>query len=136
MWTTDIVAHGKIEVEPELLRSSKLSMTRCSHNETSRSRCTLDSRYLAGSEDALQSACAVPRLEQVRIAETLDPPRQARGGCVTSAKPETMSTRVRGRYRRGDMFEKRSRLMCDWAAYCASAGAAGTTVTSIRGATG
>ena len=35
-------------------------------------------------------------------------------------------------YRRGDMFEKRRRLMLDWAAYCASGGSVGATVTSIR----
>ena len=37
-------------------------------------------------------------------------------------------------YRRGDMFEKRRRLMADWATYCASGGAAGAKVTPIRGA--
>lgn len=37
-------------------------------------------------------------------------------------------------YRRGDLFEKRRRLMADWATYCASNGAAGAKVTPIRGA--
>jgi integrase len=37
-------------------------------------------------------------------------------------------------YRRGDLFDKRRRLMADWATYCASGGAAGATVTPIRGA--
>ena len=37
-------------------------------------------------------------------------------------------------YRRGDMFDKRRRLMADWATYCASGGAAGAKVTPIRGA--
>ena len=37
-------------------------------------------------------------------------------------------------YRRGDMFEKRRRLMADWATYCASGDAAGAKVTPIRGA--
>jgi integrase len=36
-------------------------------------------------------------------------------------------------YRRGDLFEKRRRLMSDWATYCASSGAAGGKVTPIRG---
>lgn len=36
-------------------------------------------------------------------------------------------------YRRGDLFEKRRRLMNDWATYCASGGAAGAKVTPIRG---
>jgi len=35
-------------------------------------------------------------------------------------------------YRRGDLFEKRQRLMDDWASYCASGGAAGMKVTPIR----
>jgi integrase len=37
-------------------------------------------------------------------------------------------------YRRGDLFEKRRRLMADWATYCASGGVAGAKVTPIRGA--
>ena len=35
-------------------------------------------------------------------------------------------------YRRGDLFDKRRRLMADWATYCASGGAAGAKVTPIR----
>jgi integrase len=38
-------------------------------------------------------------------------------------------------YRRGDLFEKRRRLMADWATYCASGGAAGAQVTPIRSGT-
>ncbi|MFM7011188.1 MAG: tyrosine-type recombinase/integrase, partial [Betaproteobacteria bacterium] len=37
-------------------------------------------------------------------------------------------------YRRGDLFDKRRRLMVDWANYCASDGADGATVSPIRGA--
>ena len=37
-------------------------------------------------------------------------------------------------YRRGDLFDKRRRLMADWATYCASDGAAGAKVSPIRGA--
>ena len=37
-------------------------------------------------------------------------------------------------YRRGDMFEKRRRLMADWSAYCASTGSSASKVTPIRGA--
>jgi len=37
-------------------------------------------------------------------------------------------------YRRGDLFEKRRRLMTDWATYCASDGAASAKVSPIRGA--
>jgi integrase len=36
-------------------------------------------------------------------------------------------------YRRGDLFDKRRRLMADWAAYCASVGADGAKVSPIRG---
>ena len=34
--------------------------------------------------------------------------------------------------RRGDLFDKRWRLMDDWATYCAGEGAAGGEVTPIR----
>ena len=37
-------------------------------------------------------------------------------------------------YRRGDLFDKRRRLMSDWATYCASDGAADAKVLPIRGA--
>lgn len=37
-------------------------------------------------------------------------------------------------YRRGDLFDKRRRLMGDWAAYCISDGSAGAKVSPIRGA--
>jgi integrase len=37
-------------------------------------------------------------------------------------------------YRRGDLFDKRRRLMADWATYCARDGAAGAKVSPIRGA--
>jgi hypothetical protein len=37
-------------------------------------------------------------------------------------------------YRRGDLFEKRRRLMADWATYCASGSASdAVNVTPIRG---
>ena len=36
-------------------------------------------------------------------------------------------------YRRGDLFDKRRRLMADWASYCASGIAAGAKVSPIRG---
>ena len=35
-------------------------------------------------------------------------------------------------YRRGDLFDKRRRLMADWAGFCANVGAAGAKVTPIR----
>lgn len=48
------------------------------------------------------------------------------------ALAHTIGNKSEAAYRRGDMFEKRSRLMGDWAAYCASDGAAGATVSPIR----
>jgi len=39
---------------------------------------------------------------------------------------------VEAHYRRGDLFEKRARLMADWAAYCDNAPAKGENVTLIR----
>ena len=37
-------------------------------------------------------------------------------------------------YRRGDLFEKRRRLMSDWAAFCAKAKQAGGNVVSVLAA--
>lgn len=51
------------------------------------------------------------------------------------ALAHTISNAVERAYRRGDLFEKRRRLMVDWAAYCATGGAvAGDNVKQIRGA--
>ncbi|MBX9897888.1 MAG: integrase arm-type DNA-binding domain-containing protein [Qipengyuania sp.] len=50
------------------------------------------------------------------------------------ALAHAIENKVERAYRRGDLFDKRRRLMDDWAAYCASDGAAGATVTPIRGA--
>ena len=50
------------------------------------------------------------------------------------ALAHTIGNKAEAAYRRGDMFEKRRRLMVDWAAYCAGEGAAGATVTPIRNA--
>lgn len=48
------------------------------------------------------------------------------------ALAHTIENKVERAYRRGDLFDKRRRLMDDWATYCASDGAAGATVTPIR----
>lgn len=49
------------------------------------------------------------------------------------ALAHTIENKVERAYRRGDLFEKRQRLMNDWATYCASSGsAAGGNVTPIR----
>jgi integrase len=42
---------------------------------------------------------------------------------------------VEAAYRRGDLFEKRRRLMDDWAAYCSSQPASRDNVVTLRGAT-
>ena len=41
--------------------------------------------------------------------------------------------KVEGAYRRGDLFEKRQRLMADWARYCESTPVADSNVVSLRG---
>ena len=48
------------------------------------------------------------------------------------ALAHTIENKVERAYRRGDLFDKRRRLMDDWASYCASDGAAGGKVTPIR----
>lgn len=48
------------------------------------------------------------------------------------ALAHTIGNAVERAYRRGDLFEKRRRLMDDWAAYCASPATAGAEVTPIR----
>ena len=48
------------------------------------------------------------------------------------ALAHTIENKVERAYRRGDLFEKRRRLMDDWATYCASSDPAGTKVTPIR----
>ncbi|MBH1944990.1 integrase arm-type DNA-binding domain-containing protein [Erythrobacter sp. YJ-T3-07] len=48
------------------------------------------------------------------------------------ALAHTIENKVERAYRRGDLFDKRRRLMGDWATYCASEGAAGAKVTPIR----
>lgn len=52
------------------------------------------------------------------------------------ALAHTISNKSEAAYRRGDLFEKRRRLMADWATYCASKPAENTKVTPIRGAIG
>ena len=50
------------------------------------------------------------------------------------ALAHTIENKVERAYRRGDLFDKRRRLMDDWAIYCATIPAAGANVTPIRGA--
>lgn len=49
-----------------------------------------------------------------------------------AALAHTIGNRVEAAYRRGDLFEKRARLMADWSSFCASSGGIGATVTPIR----
>lgn len=49
------------------------------------------------------------------------------------ALAHVIGNKAEAAYRRGDLFEKRRRLMDDWAAYCAGGAAAGVNVTPIRG---
>jgi len=48
------------------------------------------------------------------------------------ALAHTIENKVERAYRRGDLFEKRRRLMDDWATHCVSKDAAGGKVTPIR----
>lgn len=48
------------------------------------------------------------------------------------ALAHTIENKVERAYRRGDLFDKRRRLMDDWAIYCATIPAAGDNVTPIR----
>ena len=48
------------------------------------------------------------------------------------ALAHAIENKVERAYRRGDLFDKRRRLMDDWSTYCASEGTAGATVTPIR----
>jgi len=48
------------------------------------------------------------------------------------ALAHTIENKVERAYRRGDLFDKRRRLMDDWAIYCATIPAAGANVTPIR----
>jgi integrase len=49
------------------------------------------------------------------------------------ALAHTVSDKTEAAYRRGDMFEKRRRLMEDWAGYCATTKRGVSNVTPIRG---
>jgi integrase len=48
------------------------------------------------------------------------------------ALAHTIGNKAEAAYRRGDLFEKRARLMADWATYCGKGSATGATVTPIR----
>jgi integrase len=48
------------------------------------------------------------------------------------ALAHVIGNKAEAAYRRGDMFEKRRRLMEDWASFCAGEGMEGATITPIR----
>ena len=48
------------------------------------------------------------------------------------ALAHVIGNKAEAAYRRGDLFEKRRRLMTDWATYCGSGSASGDKVTPIR----
>lgn len=52
---------------------------------------------------------------------------------VEMALAHAVGDKVEAAYRRGDLFEKRRRLMDEWARYCARAPAAAGSVAAIRG---
>jgi len=51
---------------------------------------------------------------------------------VEMALAHVIGDKVEGAYRRGDLFEKRRRLMADWAKYCGTKPTQGAEVVSIR----
>jgi hypothetical protein len=48
------------------------------------------------------------------------------------ALAHSIGNKVEAAYRRGDLFEKRRRLMVDWAEFCAGEGAIGGEVVPLR----
>jgi hypothetical protein len=49
------------------------------------------------------------------------------------ALAHTIGSKVERAYRRGDLFEKRRRLMDDWSIYCTTGNAAGGDVVPLKG---
>jgi len=49
------------------------------------------------------------------------------------ALAHTIKDKTEAAYRRGDLFDKRTRMMADWAAYCAKVRTSANKVVSIRG---
>ena len=54
------------------------------------------------------------------------------GDVVEMALAHTVGNKVEAAYRRGDLFDKRRRLMDDWATYAASPGRSSASVVSMR----
>jgi hypothetical protein len=51
------------------------------------------------------------------------------------ALAHTVGDKVEAAYRRGDLFEKRRRIMADWADYCGKPAGNGGNIVTIRSAT-
>lgn len=49
------------------------------------------------------------------------------------ALAHTISDKTEAAYRRGDLFDKRIRMMADWAAYCATVRVTENRIVNIRG---
>jgi integrase len=54
------------------------------------------------------------------------------GDVVEMALAHTIGNKVEAAYRRGDLFEKRARLMADWATFCGTVQAPADNVVSIK----
>jgi integrase len=50
------------------------------------------------------------------------------GSVAEAALAHVVGDKVEAAYRRGDLFEKRRKLMAAWAAYCATLGATGEVI--------
>jgi hypothetical protein len=55
---------------------------------------------------------------------------------IEAALAHSIKSKVIRAYQRGDMLEKRRRLMADWASFCASLPSEGVNVVSLRGRAG
>jgi integrase len=62
------------------------------------------------------------------VAERTNYPREV----AEAALAHAIESKVEAAYRRGDLFDKRARLMADWAKYCASPPARLGDVVSLR----
>jgi hypothetical protein len=63
------------------------------------------------------------------VAECSGYPREV----AEAALAHTLSDKVEAAYRRGDLFEKRRRLMLEWAKYCDNRRKLGKVVSLVAG---
>ena len=50
------------------------------------------------------------------------------------ALAHTIGNKAEAAYRRGDLFDKRRRLMAEWSDFCCNGATAGANITALRGA--